>query len=273
MDQLDELIRTRSALDDALRSEKGRVVALETELAAKNSEASLNKRTLKHIADTMLAFQSRQSQHEEALQTLATARLQLCNRRIATLRESVRHTALVQHAASVSDKTTRELLERKLQEVQSSLKAALLSNEVGAETHEKLWTDLQESQRKQEQLERSLQDAIYEAEEESRAAQNALNVHNAQNTSSEGLFISAEEFARLAARLENAELRAEEMATNGAKAFARSARTVAFLEGECSRLRTLGDHFRAVNMKLMGDVKAAHEEVRWRCGKCITTDT
>ena len=54
------------------------------------------------------------------------------------------------------------------------------------------------------------------------------------------------------------------MAVCGYQAFARSARSIALLEGECTRLRTLLDHFRGVNAKLIGDVKAAHEQVSKR---------
>ena len=76
-----------------------------------------------------------------------------------------------------------------------------------------------------------------------------------------GVVIRSEDMARLIGRIEAAERRALDMSTHGAKAFARSVRTVAFLEGECSRLRILVDHLRSVNIKLTGDIQTAHEQV------------
>ena len=43
-----------------------------------------------------------------------------------------------------------------------------------------------------------------------------------------------------------AETRAVQMSTMSAKSFAQSARTIAYLEGECGRLKTMLDHFRSV---------------------------
>ena len=50
------------------------------------------------------------------------------------------------------------------------------------------------------------------------------------------------------------------ISAQSAKAFAQSARTIAYLEGEVTRVKTLADHFRVVNDKLMGDLKLSREE-------------
>jgi hypothetical protein len=50
------------------------------------------------------------------------------------------------------------------------------------------------------------------------------------------------------------------MSTISAKSFAQSARTIAYLEGECGRLKTMLDHFRLVNDKMMCDIRIAREE-------------
>jgi hypothetical protein len=59
---------------------------------------------------------------------------------------------------------------------------------------------------------------------------------------------------------EQAETRAVQMSTISAKSFAQSARTIAYLEGECGRLKTMLDHFRLVNDKMMCDIRIAREE-------------
>lgn len=77
------------------------------------------------------------------------------------------------------------------------------------------------------------------------------------------MVLTQEEFSRLKVqveRLEKSEKRSLEISKHGAKSFARSARTIAYLESECLRLRTLVDHFRLVNSKLTSDMKAANEE-------------
>lgn len=51
-----------------------------------------------------------------------------------------------------------------------------------------------------------------------------------------------------------------QMSTISAKSFAQSARTIAYLEGECGRLKTMLDHFRLVNDKMMCDIRIAREE-------------
>jgi chromosome segregation ATPase len=82
----------------------------------------------------------------------------------------------------------------------------------------------------------------------------------AANTSKDSVIISAEDYARLEERLQNAEKLAIDMSQTGAKSFARSARTIAYLEGGNERMQTLLDHFRIVNIKLTSDVKLAREE-------------
>ena len=57
-----------------------------------------------------------------------------------------------------------------------------------------------------------------------------------------------------------AETRAVQMSAISAKSFAQSARTIAYLEGECGRLKAMLDHFRLVNDKMMCDIRIAREE-------------
>lgn len=74
------------------------------------------------------------------------------------------------------------------------------------------------------------------------------------------VMVSNEEASRLADRIEDVERRAVEASAHGAKVYARSARTIAYLEGKISSLSVYVDHLRLVNSKLVGDVKAARIE-------------
>lgn len=112
------------------------------------------------------------------------------------------------------------------------------------------WTNSLESHLKQHAGER----VFYDSDNGDYRVSGAMAKEN-------GIVIRSEDIARLIGRIETAERRALEMSTHGAKAFARSVRTVAFLEGECSRLRILVDHLRSVNIKLTGDIQTAHEQV------------
>ena len=67
-----------------------------------------------------------------------------------------------------------------------------------------------------------------------------------------------EDFTKLTEKFEITEKRALEMSAQGARYFAKTAKGMALLEGENAKLRSLIDHFRIVNSKLMGDVYAAN---------------
>jgi chromosome segregation ATPase len=69
-----------------------------------------------------------------------------------------------------------------------------------------------------------------------------------------------DDFAKLNERLEQAEKQALDMSTDGAKAFARSSKTIAYLESECARLASLADHHKSVNIKLADDIRSMQEE-------------
>lgn len=65
------------------------------------------------------------------------------------------------------------------------------------------------------------------------------------------------DLVRFTERFEVLERRAIEMSSQGAKQFARAAKGMALLEAENFQLKSLVDHFRLVNAKLLGDIKIA----------------
>jgi chromosome segregation ATPase len=79
---------------------------------------------------------------------------------------------------------------------------------------------------------------------------------NASSGGSGGSNVSHELFL-LTERFDQLEKRAVEMSSQGAKQFARAAKGIALLESENFQLKSLVDHFRLVNAKLLGDIRLA----------------
>ena len=72
--------------------------------------------------------------------------------------------------------------------------------------------------------------------------------------------LTLDDLPRILEKLEVAERRCVDISAERARAFANSARSIAFLEGESARLRQIVDHLRVVNEKLIGDVLLAQNE-------------
>lgn len=128
---------------------------------------------------------------------------------------------------------TFEMLEDRLAEAQDALKEATRVAEDEAAERDALWHQLQDAQNENERLEKALED---------------LRLNKGLDKDGNPIYnpslVAIDDFQRLGQRLEAAEQRAVEISSNGAKQFAQSARTIAYLEGECSRLKTLLDHYR-----------------------------
>ena len=67
-------------------------------------------------------------------------------------------------------------------------------------------------------------------------------------------------YQQLSAQLEDAEKRAHDASITGADTLANNLRSSAMLDGECSRLKALADHFKVSNAKLLDDVKCARAD-------------
>jgi chromosome segregation ATPase len=142
----------------------------------------------------------------------------------------------------------RKEFDLRLEDTLNSLNRVMDSNDALVEERNEFEVKLRECILERDELERTLEDLKVEAQ------------FQAQDISRESAQLAADEFARLVERLELAEKRAVEMSSNGARAFAKSARTIAYLEGECSHQASLVDHFRGVNAKLTNDLKVTNEE-------------
>ena len=139
---------------------------------------------------------------------------------------------------------TKNDIQMALEDTQYALKQAMEKAEADYADRQYLLNQLEISQQEQEFLDRTLDEVRLENE-------NRTKLTEAYMT---------EEYSKLQERLEAAEKRAIEMSTNGTKAFAKSARTIGYLEGETLRLKNLVDHFRIITVKLGSDLKAANEE-------------
>jgi chromosome segregation ATPase len=142
----------------------------------------------------------------------------------------------------------RKELDQRLEETLGSLNQVMNSNDQLLAERNHFQEMLRETIAEREELQQALEDMRIEAQLQQ------------QDITRESAQLASEEYARLVERLELAEKRAVEMSSSGAKAFAKSARTIAYLEGECNHQASLVDHFRGVNAKLTSDLKIVHEE-------------
>lgn len=69
-----------------------------------------------------------------------------------------------------------------------------------------------------------------------------------------------DEIYQLQQKLQLVEKQSAEISTNGAKVFAKTSRTIALLEADVIRLKSLIDHFKLVNIQLNEDLKVAQIE-------------
>jgi len=151
---------------------------------------------------------------------------------------------MISHLQNDKVKGNKNDIQQKLEETQYALKQAVEKAEADYAERQYLLNQLEISQQEQEFLDRTLDEVRMEQDNRNKANEAYMN----------------EEYSKLQERLEVAEKRAIEMSTNGTKAFAKSARTIGYLEGETLRLRNLVDHFRIINVKLGSDLKSANEE-------------
>ena len=179
---------------------------------------------------------------------------------------------------------TNALLEERLFHSQVSLQNAIKCNEEDIIEKRNLWVQVQQSLKEQDRLEKvikemkikyssgnigniegmrdrdresgrerdgrdgrererdSARDSGRERDRDSSYSHNGLELRRGGSGSIGG--VGGEELYRLNERLVQAESRAVQMSALSAKGFAQSARTIAYLEGECGRLKVMVDHFR-----------------------------
>ena len=140
---------------------------------------------------------------------------------------------------------TNAILEERLFHSQASLQNALKNAEENDNEKKNLCLLVKQSMKDQERLEKALKDTRLMR---STTADSLRDRDSGFGGSHGGLGsvqgVSTDEMYRLNERLVQAEQRAVQMSTMSAKSFAQSARTIAYLEGECGRLKTMLDHFR-----------------------------
>ena len=89
--------------------------------------------------------------------------------------------------------------------------------------------------------------------------QQAEKEHDELNQSKAVIQEVTEEIAKLQHTLDLTNQRMNEVVATSTKDFAKSSRTIAYLESECTRLRGLVDHYKVTVIKLQGDTKEYNE--------------
>jgi chromosome segregation ATPase len=245
--RLDQLMAEKATVEGQLRDQKQKVGDMHRGTVKAEAETQQMQRAMFALAETVQYYMGRLGQQEELLNIKVQSWVDQSEARVQQAMAQVRTAAKAMHARNreIHDKAieqyrrggvTFEMMEDRLAQAQAALQVATRTAEEDASERDTLWQQLQESQADVDRLDRALQDLrrVHNLDKDGVALYNPGTV-------------GIEELRRLEERLENAEQRAVEISTHGAKTFAQSARTIAFLEGECGRLKTLQDHFRYVN--------------------------
>jgi chromosome segregation ATPase len=224
-------------------------VASLLKLKAQNeADHQQNTKAIRRIAEGVLQFRSRIDQYESSLTKQVDQWTATLQTRLNTASHQIDELKDRQRRNEVDEREAQQAILYNMEETKSALKSALDRAVVVEEENELLRIDLNDIEKQKLDLERALQETRRYLEE------TETLVRSRQDN------VGVEDFAKLIEKLETSEARAQEVAAESATAYADSTRTIAYLESECTRLRTLVDHFRCINVKLGDDVKTAHLE-------------
>jgi chromosome segregation ATPase len=243
--ELKMLEHEKNASHVVVETQRSTISKIESALSEKSASCMNQQRTLGDIASILSNFVQGMAFTQESLVRSLEEKLNAYNCRIDNAVNTM----------YVSVDSLRIFYEQQLDGLRSELDAAELSEEGMTEERLQLLETLKEHLLGKDELERSL--SAYRSQVDGLNAQmRELFDQNARNTDG-----SAEELSKLSDRIGCAERRAEELTVNGAQAFAKSSRSIAYLEQECNRLNAIGDYYRGVNFKLMQELKSVQEEV------------
>ena len=248
--RVEDLSTQNETVEDALREQKQKTGTVERELKARSAELESSRRSLRNLVDVVRSHYSKVLSAQDALAQTVNSRLSQVDVRVDDASYNVHHT--LERVASVMNDTEgdRRLVEKALKDTQALLQNALDQHDRDATEKEEAWAKCDAAHQHIEELQTLLDDVN---------AQLSERIHQGQDHDVAAQLVE-EEVHNIKQRLSEAELQAEQMSSESARAFAKSARTIAYLEGECTRLKTLLDHLRVVNAKLNGDLKTAHLE-------------
>ncbi|RYH32484.1 hypothetical protein EON65_00465 [archaeon] len=243
--------RERDELRNSLIVERSKSSYSSLELENKSGEANEHLHRLQHAFSMMQTIFPYFSMAMRDVEGEVHDRLQLLEERLTSSADSLyelsRH-YVVRHAEDddlSNAPIPRSLLEKTLRDTQTALQDALDRHE----RDEQRFAELEDELGHLNNERHGHLETIQELERQN------MNLRNASKNMTTS--VSAVEVSDLKARLCAVESRAEKAAAEHAKLYAQHVKVIGYLESECTRLRGLGDHFRAVNSKLMADVKQA----------------
>eukprot|EP01041_Mallomonas_annulata_P002275 gene2275-4425_t len=242
--------RDKTKLESAVQQLKDKNESQQRILEQRTVELMQVKDCLRTIAQETLAARARLTNQEDLLVSQISSWFALFDEKLNTaswtLHQISTHEVITGITSSQNDivlfkqelvrrsenwAVEKEELERELSENKLALRNASIRVDKAVESENKTFQELRETRRILEQQQQLINNPI-------------VSRDNNNNDMGMGRF-TPENWPRLLDKLENAE---------------KSARSIAYLEGECSRLKHLVDHLRIVNTKLTGDVTAALSE-------------
>ena len=248
--RLEDLSNENQSVEDALREQKQKTSAAERELKARASELESARRAQRNLVDIVRSHYSKVLNAQDLLAQQVQAKLSRVDARVDSATWNV-HTTISEVTAIMNGtENDRRIVEKALRDTQALLQSALDRHDLDAAEKDEAWAKYDDSQHQVRELQRTLDQVN---------AQLVERIDLGQTLDAQAHEVE-EEFVILEQRLKESEERAEQMASDNARAFAKAARTEAYLEGECTRLKGLLEHLRTVNEKMTEDLKIANQE-------------
>lgn len=203
---------------------------------------------MRRLAEEVVYFQQSMQQYETTLTSNLDSWSSKLTSRLIKASSYLDDVRIRYDRREIDAKQAQQAIVASLEETQAALKTALERAVVLEDENQELRYALNAAMQEKVGVERDLEGTRQSLEE------TVLLARSRQDN------VGVEDFAKLMEKLEAAEIRAKETAAESAQAFADSARTIAYLESELTRVKTLVDHLRCVNVKLQDDLKVAHLE-------------
>lgn len=252
VDQLNHRVSSiqndKDELEKHFHSQQSKIAELEANIMCQARNIQTSGQSMEMVQSALVQYRAYFSLQEEEL-------LKHCNLRYNRFAEKVQHLHnTIQSYASTLQKSNHglqinlETMQQDLQRTQRDLEISREETQLLNSLKETLYRDLEQQQYEKEALEEAIQDL--ERDNDQRVFLNQSQEKQAV----------AEDVATLKLKLEDAENSVLELSQNGANLFAKTTRTITYLESECTRFRSLLDHFKLVNLQLTSDLQQAHEE-------------
>lgn len=267
-DELDELRNMVRDMEDELDALKNQLSSHEKSLRLSVQDKGGAQRAMSHLADHCEYVYGRHLQQMKSLEGSVLSLVEKHAERLQVCRQSL---AACSRQASIQDGTIRDL-KSDLEELEGQRKRWGVKREELELSLERSKEATRSAEMALERKDMEKAELLHRLESNSRHLNSSMDMNRSvevnrsvemgQSAADAPIVTSAirtlEEITRLAERVDEAEARALEMSAQSARQFAKATKAITMQESEIARQKSLIDHLRLVNAKLMGDIKAAN---------------